>query len=357
MTDQQDTLPRIARYKPYYYKLVPGKSYLWCSCGRSRTQPFCDGSHEGTTFQPLRYVAKPGDGEVLFCGCKHTKSAPFCDGSHNNLLDIYESDDPDSEANRNKALITHHQNGRFQLNGHCCAVRVAQVPSTSIGNVTWSPLVTHATGAQYQSMFFMKVARGSSPVVSVGEAEAVLFVSAGHGEIEISGRRFDLPSDAGIYVRSGEAFRVTNPGDESIAIYVSVCPQVAELTFGDSMPNNFDASQLVRTVAVDSQKQQRMADRSFQLLVNKDLGSHVVTQFIGTIPLSKAAPHRHLYEEALLILKGQGMIWTEDLKTKVGAGDVIFLPSKQVHSLQCTSVDGMQIVGVIYPGGNPDINF
>lgn len=357
MTDERVTSPRIARYKPYYYKLVPGKTYLWCSCGRSRNQPFCDGSHKGTGFLPVKYVAKEGDGEVLFCGCKHTSAGPFCDGAHNNLRDTYEQDDPESEANRQKALNAHHRSGRFELNGHCCVVRPASVPVTYAGNVAWRTLVARETGARHQSMYFLDIGPGVTPVISAGDAEAILFVTAGDGEIEISGTQFALSGHIGIYVRKGEAFRIRNPGGGQIVAYLSVCPQTDALSFGVPMPRNFDQTQPVRTVAVDARKQQRMADRTFQLLVDKEVGSHVATQFIGGIPLSMAVPHRHLYEEALLILKGSGMIWTEDLKARVEVGDVVFLPSKQVHSLQCTATDGMQIVGVIYPGGNPDINF
>lgn len=357
MSGQQKPPPQIARYKPYYYKPVPGKTYLWCACGRSKTQPFCDGSHKGTEFEPVKYVATEADRELLFCGCKHSGARPFCDGSHNNLLDTYEEDDPDSEANLHKAYVTYHREGRFELNGHCYVARLANLPAISVGNVVWNPVVTAATGAQHQSMFFLRVTQGLSPVMATGDAEAVLFVNQGNGEIEISGRIFALSSNTGIYVHQGETFRIKNDSAETITVYLSACPQVAAPAFELAMRDNFDTTQPHRVVAVDPDKQQRMADRSFQLLVDKTVGSLLVTQFIGSIPYSKAAPHRHLYEEALLILNGHGMIWTEDLKTKVAPGDVVFLPSKQVHSLQCTDKDGMRIVGVIYPGGNPDINF
>ena len=100
-----------------------------------------------------------------------------------------------------------------------------------------------------------------------------------------------------------------------------------------------------------------MADRYFQMLVDGTVGSEVVTQFIGHIPRSKAEPHRHLYEEALIILSGKGCMWTENLKAPVAAGDVIFLPRKQVHSLEATCDEGMLVVGTIYPGDNPAINY
>ena len=73
---------KIARYKPWYYKVVPGKQYFWCACGRSASQPFCDGSHRGTGIEPLAWQAGENDHEVLFCGCKHSGDKPFCDGAH-----------------------------------------------------------------------------------------------------------------------------------------------------------------------------------------------------------------------------------------------------------------------------------
>ena len=95
-----------------------------------------------------------------------------------------------------------------------------------------------------------------------------------------------------------------------------------------------------RTVEADPDQRQTMADRFFQLLVDKSIGSDVVTQFIGDIPQSKAALHRHLYEESIVVLKGRGYMWTENVKTPVATGDVIFLPRKQVHSLECTDIAG-----------------
>ncbi|MDB2652875.1 CDGSH iron-sulfur domain-containing protein [Candidatus Pelagibacter bacterium] len=58
------------------------KSYYWCSCGQSKKQPFCVGSHKGTEFTPLAYRAEETK-KMFFCACKQTNNAPFCDGSHN----------------------------------------------------------------------------------------------------------------------------------------------------------------------------------------------------------------------------------------------------------------------------------
>jgi CDGSH-type Zn-finger protein len=61
-----------------------GEKYFWCSCGRSATQPFCDGSHAGTTFSPIEYNAEK-TGVVGFCGCKLSSKGPICDGAHKKL--------------------------------------------------------------------------------------------------------------------------------------------------------------------------------------------------------------------------------------------------------------------------------
>lgn len=67
---------------PYSVKVEAGKKYFWCSCGKSAKQPFCDGSHSGTEFSPVRYDATETK-NVFFCGCKTTNKQPLCDGSHN----------------------------------------------------------------------------------------------------------------------------------------------------------------------------------------------------------------------------------------------------------------------------------
>lgn len=67
---------------PFPIQVEAGKAYFWCACGQSKNQPFCDGSHKGSTFTPVKYEAKESK-TVYFCGCKATANQPLCDGSHN----------------------------------------------------------------------------------------------------------------------------------------------------------------------------------------------------------------------------------------------------------------------------------
>ncbi|HEV2437240.1 MAG TPA: CDGSH iron-sulfur domain-containing protein [Verrucomicrobiae bacterium] len=75
--------PVIAQKSPYVQKMEPGE-YWWCACGRSKSQPFCDGSHKGTGLAPKR-VEITEVKTVAWCGCKHSANAPFCDGTHSRL--------------------------------------------------------------------------------------------------------------------------------------------------------------------------------------------------------------------------------------------------------------------------------
>jgi CDGSH-type Zn-finger protein len=78
--------PIIADNKPVKVNLTKGDKYHFCACGRSKKQPFCDGSHKGTSFTPITFIAEK-EGDAWLCACKHSDNKPYCDGSHKQFTD------------------------------------------------------------------------------------------------------------------------------------------------------------------------------------------------------------------------------------------------------------------------------
>lgn len=95
--------PIIADKKPIKTELKAGESYFWCRCGRSKNQPFCDGSHKGTGFTPAKFTVAE-DGTRFLCMCKRTADEPFCDGTHKRLGDA-KIGDPAPEIARDGAPV------------------------------------------------------------------------------------------------------------------------------------------------------------------------------------------------------------------------------------------------------------
>lgn len=75
--------PKIAGLRSIKVETKPGL-YFWCTCGRSEDQPYCDGSHNGTSFLPM--PVKIDELQLVkWCTCKMTKTPPYCDHTHREL--------------------------------------------------------------------------------------------------------------------------------------------------------------------------------------------------------------------------------------------------------------------------------
>lgn len=81
-------LPQVDCIDPSLLHLSRDQAYLWCTCGRSRQPPFCDGSHAGSDLGPLRFT--PAKSQTYWlCNCKYTRTPPYCDAAHNRLPELW----------------------------------------------------------------------------------------------------------------------------------------------------------------------------------------------------------------------------------------------------------------------------
>src|ERR1700761_515121 len=151
------TTPVVAPPKPCLVNLKEGRTYYWCSCGRSANQPFCDGSHKGTDFQPLKFTAAAEGEEALLCGCKHTREQPFCDGAHTNLPGGSPLDDPDSPENRGVRVITERDGARALLNGNCYVFSPGLAAKQTVGSLHYCCMVSGEFGAEYQTQLYLEI--------------------------------------------------------------------------------------------------------------------------------------------------------------------------------------------------------
>lgn len=353
-------VPIIAARKPSLVTLEADKKYFWCKCGKSAQQPFCDGSHRGTEFLPQVLSVRRG-GDYLLCACKQSRNTPWCDGSHNNLDDSYEEASPEEIASSAHLPITPREgisSGKALLDGGCFVQTLDRSSLQRRDNTTYRSMIGTNDGAQCLSLYYLEANHNKPAVLSFPGSSIAVFVLAGEGLITISGKTFKVEPEQGLYIGPEEAFSVQPAVDSNpIKLTLTLCPQSSDVHWLDAMPENFDGSVSERVYAVDPDKREAMADRFYQVLIDDRIGAADMTQFVGEVPRSRAAGHHHLYEETITILSGSGYLWTEGAKAKVQPGDIIFLPRKQLHSLECTSEEGMRLVGVFFPAGSPAINY
>jgi mannose-6-phosphate isomerase-like protein (cupin superfamily) len=254
-----------------------------------------------------------------------------------------------------------------------------------------------ATGAQAISLRVMEFAPGLSPGIRNGDCDEILYLldpfdaeNAGniqgqarsatplvqssfsdmHPEgvrrsgseitLAIDGRPLRIIPDTGIYIRPQQTFAIDNPNGNSVVVISSRCPDPAAAPeFVDkvehsSSPSDSDAPPFVRLA---DRAPQSTADRWYRVLVDDEIGSTQVTQFVGSIPLSRAPDHFHNYEEVLFILKGDGRMWAGEANTQISAGSCIYLPKGQVHCVENTGVAELRLLGMFYPAGSPSVRY
>jgi mannose-6-phosphate isomerase-like protein (cupin superfamily) len=231
--------------------------------------------------------------------------------------------------------------------------------------------IGRATGAQAISLRVMEFAPGLSPTIRNEDCDEILYVldpssevsttgGSGWVSVLIDGESCEVGPDSGIFIRPHQTFSTDNPGPDSITIISSQCPDpdrapaFVSSTASLPVPTTDLPSPIVRLA---DQRAQPTADRWYRVLVDDEIGSAQVTQFVGSIPPGRAPDHFHQYEEVLFILRGEGRMWAGQTNTPVTPGSCIYLPKGQVHCLENTGEGELRLLGVFYPAGSPSVRY
>jgi mannose-6-phosphate isomerase-like protein (cupin superfamily) len=204
-----------------------------------------------------------------------------------------------------------------------------------------------ATGADAISLRILEFEPGTSPVLRNDECEEVLYVLEGNCTVVIDGNAYQVGPETGVYVRPGQTLRVENPGPDVVRIVSSQSPAEPSAVSEQSPP----------IVKLADRRALPTADRWYRVLVDDEVGSEQVTQFVGSIPPGRAPDHFHEYEEVLFILRGEGRMWAGEDNTPIGPGSCIYLPRRQVHCVENTGTGELRLLGVFYPAGSPAVRY
>ena len=176
--------------------------------------------------------------------------------------------------------------------------------------------------------------------------------------ISIDGNRIEVCPASGIYIGPNQVFAINNRTKRPVVVISAQCPDP------DRAPQLVDASntksvesQFLPIVRLADRAPQSTADRWYRVLIDGEVGSEQVTQFVGSIPPGRAPNHFHHYEEVLFILKGQGRMWAGQTNTAIGPGSCIFLPKRQVHCVENAGTGELRLLGVFYPAGSPSVRY
>ena len=243
------------------------------------------------------------------------------------------------------------------LEGGCRVSTMREGAPRTFGSLKVWNQIGKANGADAISLRILEFGPGTSPVLRNRECDEVLYVLEGSCRVHISGSVYETGPETGIYLRPGQSFTVTNSGTDVVRLVSSQCPEesfevMTELDTPVTAPD-----QLSPIVKLSDRKALPTADRWYRVLVDEEIGSEQVTQFVGSIPPGRAPDHFHEYEEVLFILRGEGRMWAGETNTPIGPGSCIYLPKRQVHCVENTGTGELRLLGVFYPAGSPAVRY
>jgi len=219
----------------------------------------------------------------------------------------------------------------------------------------WSQ-VGRASGAEAISLRLLEFGPGTSPGLRNRECDEVIYVLEGDCTVFIDDVGYEVGPETGVYLRPGQTLTVKNAGPNVVRFVSSQCPEETFEIVTETVASG-DSAQYSPIVKLSDRRALPTADRWYRVLVDDEMGSEQVTQFVGSIPPGRAPDHFHEYEEVLFILRGEGRMWAGDTNTRIRSGSCIYLPKRQVHCVENTGEGELRLLGVFYPAGSPAVRY
>ena len=211
-----------------------------------------------------------------------------------------------------------------------------------------------ASGAKAISLRLLEFGPGTSPELRNRASDEVFYLLEGNCTVVIDEDAYDVGPETGVYLRPGQTLRVKNTEVDPIRFVSSQCPEEGDDAVALDQSKKPDAPPIVR---LSDRRALPTADRWYRVLVDDEIGSEQVTQFVGSIPPGRAPDHFHEYEEVLFILRGEGRMWAGETNTPIGPGSCIYLPRRQMHCVENTGSGELRLLGVFYPAGSPAVRY
>jgi len=244
----------------------------------------------------------------------------------------------------------------FILDGGCRVSTMHEGEPRLDGSLKIWNQIGKASGAKAISLRVLEFGPGTSPVLRNRASDEVFYVLEGNCTVVIDDDAYDVGPETGVYLRPGQTLRVENSGADVVRFVSSQCPE--ETNDAESLDQRAkSAVDLPPIVKLSDRRALPTADRWYRVLVDDEIGSEQVTQFVGSIPPGRAPDHFHEYEEVLFILRGEGRMWAGETNTPIGPGSCIYLPRRQVHCVENTGSGELRLLGVFYPAGSPAVRY
>jgi mannose-6-phosphate isomerase-like protein (cupin superfamily) len=199
---------------------------------------------------------------------------------------------------------------------------------------------------------------------ATGDAEEVLFVISGSGELRVRGERHTLEPETGVQIGPGQEYELRNEASDpllTVCVRIRGAPDPDPEADADPEAPDRDAQApdpdvparvVVRRLA-DQKAHGATSEREFRIVADPSTGLQSATQFVGYIPPGRAPDHFHTYDEVIYVIDGEGALHIGGERTPLNGGSRIELPARTVHCLENTGQDVLRLVAVFRPAGSP----